>query len=303
MGTENVPRWYEWKACIERDFIAGIFLWTGIDYMGERRAQQWPQKATPEGPLDLAGFPRGSYYQFKSFWTDKPVLAIYSQTAKLSIFKENENAEVVEKKKDYWKLAPRVWQKVNPYWNYSDGEKVIVEIYSNCDEVELFQNGKSLGKKKLIDQEDRIYKWATTYSKGKLQAVGTYKGKKIKESLETVDLPSAIELTPDREYMSANNTDVTHIVAQLVDKKGRAVKNVEDEITFEISGDYRFLGTDCGKTEKMNTFKSKTVKTEFGRCLLMVQSTKTPSDIVITAKNSDGKIISKQTVIPVKAVR
>lgn len=182
MGTENVPRWYEWKACIERDYIAGVFLWTGVDYLGERRAQQWPQKATPEGPLDLAGFPRGSYYQFKSFWTDEPVIAIYTQTAKLSIFKKDADGNVVEKKKDYWKLAPRVWQNVNPHWNYSEGEKIIVEIYSNCDEIELFQNGKSLGKQSLKDQEDRIFKWATDYSKGKLTAVGTYKGKKVKEN-------------------------------------------------------------------------------------------------------------------------
>ena len=300
MGTENVPRWYEWKACIERDYIAGVFLWTGVDYLGERRAQQWPQKATPEGPLDLAGFPRGSYYQFKSFWTDEPVIAIYTQTAKLSIFKKDADGNVVEKKKDYWKLAPRVWQNVNPHWNYSEGEKIIVEIYSNCDEIELFQNGKSLGKQSLKDQEDRIFKWATDYSKGKLTAVGTYKGKKVKETLETVDEAYSIKLVPDRKMMTANNTDVLHVVAQLVDKKGREVKNVDDEIKFTISGDYRFLGTDCGKTEKMDSFKKKMVKTEFGRCLLMIQSTKTPSDITITATNESGSLKSKPLVIPVK---
>lgn len=300
MGTENVPRWYEWKACIERDYIAGVFLWTGVDYMGERRAQQWPQKATPEGLLDLAGFPRGSYYQFKSFWTDDPVLAIYTQTQKLSIFKEEENGKVVEKKKDYWKLAPRVWQDVNLHWNYAEGEKVIVEIYSNCEEIELFQNGKSLGKQKLEDQEDRIFKWATEYSKGKLQAIGKYKGKKIKESLETVDVPYSIKLLPDRKGMTANNTDVLHVVAQFVDKKGREVKNVDDEITFHISGEHRFLGTDCGKTEKMDTFKDLTVQTENGRCLLMIQSTKSPSDIIVTAKSSNLNINSDKINIPVR---
>ena len=100
--------------------------------------------------------------------------------------------------------------------------------------------------------------------------------------------------------MTANNTDVLHVVAQLVDKKGREVKNVDDEIKFTISGDYRFLGTDCGKTEKMDSFKKKMVKTEFGRCLLMIQSTKTPSDITITATNESGSLKSKPLVIPVK---
>ena len=123
---------------------------------------------------------------------------------------------------------------------------------------------------------------------------------KVKETLETVDEAYSIKLVPDRKMMTANNTDVLHVVAQLVDKKGREVKNVDDEIKFTISGDYRFLGTDCGKTEKMDSFKKKMVKTEFGRCLLMIQSTKTPSDITITATNESGSLKSKPLVIPVK---
>ena len=70
MGTENVVQWYEWRAAAERDYIAGVFLWTGVDYMGECRVEDWPIKALPMAPLDLAGFPRGSYYMYKSLWRD-----------------------------------------------------------------------------------------------------------------------------------------------------------------------------------------------------------------------------------------
>ncbi len=288
LGTENVPRWYEWKAALERDYIAGIFLWTGVDYMGECRVRSWPVKVTPQGPLDIAAFPRGSYYAFQSFWTDKPVLEMYSQTEQKSIFKKAEGNKAEEKKKGYWELAPREWQKVNPYWSYEDGEACIVEVYSNCEEVELFQNGKSLGKQMLADQDDRIYKWALDYKKGKVEARGRYKGKKVSTQLETPKEATAIKLTPDRATMKANNTDVLHVVAQIVDKKGNAIKNVDTEVTFEIDGDHRFLGTDCGNTALYDTFKSHTVKTQFGRCLLAIQATDNADKITITARSRDG---------------
>ncbi len=297
MGTENVVRWYEWKACMERDYIPGIFLWTGVDYMGECRTHDWPRKALPMAPLDLAAFPRGSFYMYQSLWSDEDVLEIYSQTADKSIFKVLESGEIVSKKKDYWKLAPRVWQAVNPYWNYRDGEATIVEVYSNCESVELFQNGRSLGKQYLKDLEDRTYKWAVNYKDGKLVAKGSRKGKKVTKLLETVGEPVAVRLSPDRSQLQANNTDVVHIVAQLVDKKGREVKNVDADITFEVKGAHRFLGTDCGNTAKMAGFKSHTCPTEFGKCLLMLQSTEDAGNITITARSEDGQMSKPLSII------
>ncbi|NLR93408.1 glycoside hydrolase family 2 TIM barrel-domain containing protein [Flammeovirga agarivorans] len=300
MGTENVPRWYEWKAALERNFIAGVFLWTGIDYLGERRAKEWPLKATPHGLLDTAGFPRGSFYMFKSLWRDDiPVMSIYTQSAKHSIYKEGSNGKVVEKKKGYWELAPREWQDVNPYWNYKNGEETIVEVYSNCEEVELFQNGKSLGKQYLKDQEDYTYKWAVTYKKGKLEAGGTKNGVPSKVSLETTGEVTAIRISKDRSTMVANNADVSHFIAQLVDKKGRAVKNSEEEITFEIQGDHAFLGTDGGDTRKITNYKKHTATTVNGQCLMMVQSTDKPTKLIVTAYVNGKKLESNEVIVDI----
>ncbi|WP_152287374.1 sugar-binding domain-containing protein [Flavicella marina] len=294
MGTENVPRYYEWKAVMEHDFIAGLFLWTGVDYMGECRADFWPQKVTPHGPLDIAGFPRGSFYMFKSLWrNDLAVISMYTQTEQKSIYKLATNGEVVEKKKDYWKLAPREWQEVNPYWNYKEGVRTIVEVYSNCEEVELYQNGKSLGKKYLKNQQDYTYKWAVDYKKGKLEAKGKKGHKKASIKLTSVKKPVAIRLTVDKSQLKSNNTDVAHIVAQLIDKNGHEVKHVEDEVSFEIQGRYRFLGTDCGDTRKLDSFKNKSVPTVFGRSLLMIQATKNAGTVTVIAKNKKGNVISE----------
>lgn len=301
MGTENVPQWYEWKAVAERDYIAGLFLWTGVDYMGECREKHWPIKVTPHGLLDTAGFPRGSYFMFRSLWRDDvPTLAIYSQREKQSIFKKDEHGKAVEKKKDRWKLAPREWQHVNPHWNYADGEQTIVEIYSNCESVELFLNGKSLGRQFLKDQADRIYKWPVAYTAGELKARGIWNGKAVIRTLETVGRPTAIKLSADRKSMASNNADVVHVIAQLVDSRGRAVKNVDDEISFSIKGAHTFLGTDCGDTRKLKNFKSKTVPTAFGQCLLIVQSTGEPAEIVISASSSEGRLAANPVTVVVE---
>ncbi|MFR9670878.1 MAG: glycoside hydrolase family 2 TIM barrel-domain containing protein [Rikenellaceae bacterium] len=294
MGTENVARWYEWKAVLDHDFISGIFLWTGVDYMGECRANNWPRKATDHAPLDVAGFPRGAFYSFKAMWNDEPSMAMYTQTEKLSTFKKDASGKAIEKKKDGWKLAPRPWQNVNPYWNYTDGEPTIVEIYSNCESVELFLNGKSLGEQKLADHEDYTYKWAVDYKAGTLVAKGKKGGKKTSVELKTLGKATAIRLTPDRKTMQANNTDVLHVVAQLVDAKGNEIKNEEAEITFSIEGDHRFIGTDCGDTRKMESFVSRTAPTAFGQTLLAVQATYKGGTITISAKDKSGKLITRE---------
>lgn len=160
-------------------------------------------------------------------------------------------------------------------------------------EIELFQNGKSLGVQRLADQPDMIYKWATDYADGKIEARGTKGGKKIRESLETLGEATSIRLTPDRTSMSANNTDVLHVVAQLVDAKGREIKNQDEKITFEIEGKHRFLGTDCGDTRKLDGFKSHTVETALGQALLAVQATYESGEIVVSARDASGKLITK----------
>ncbi|PKQ63824.1 threonine synthase [Labilibaculum filiforme] len=301
MGTENVVRWYEWKAAKERDFISGIFLWTGVDYMGECRESDWPLKALPMAPIDLAGFPRASYYLYKALWReDIPVIKMYTQNEKKSIYKQAPDGKIIEKKKDYWKLAPRVWQDVNPHWNYTTNEKVIVEVYSNCEQVELFQNGKSLGTKYLKDQEDYAFKWAVIFKEGKLIAKGKKSnGTTNTAKLETTGKAIEIQLVPDREKIKANGIDVVHLTAQLTDKKGRAVTNTESQITFEIEGAHKFLGTDCGNTNKISGFKNKTVPTQFGRCLLVLQATNQTDTIKIKASSINGDVSSNLINIPV----
>ncbi|AWG22686.1 glycoside hydrolase family 2 [Flavobacterium faecale] len=274
MGTENVAQWHEWKAIMERPFISGTYLWTGIDYLGEAN-KQWPKKGIDSGILDYAGFEKPSYHMMKSLWNDAPELYIATQRLEKSIYKINEQTgEPVEKKKNGWETALWVWHDVNEHWEYQSGDKTIVEIYSNCDEVELFLNDKSLGKKRLIDFDDRIYKWAVPFQAGKLTARGTKSGKTISSERVTPTEAYRVQLTTDKTSLSADGYDVAHIVAQVVDKDNNPVKTVNPTITFSIDGNVKILGVDNGAVDNVQDFQSNTITTSKGRCLLIVQSKK-----------------------------
>ncbi|SHM53457.1 glycoside hydrolase family 2 TIM barrel-domain containing protein [Flavobacterium saccharophilum] len=275
MGTENLVQWHEWKAIMERPFISGTFLWTGIDYLGESN-KKWPNKGTDSGILDFAGFEKPSYHMMKSLWNDTPELYIATQTVAKSIYKIDEKSgQPIEKKEGSWKNALWVWQNVNEHWEYPANEKTIVEIYSNCDEVELFLNDISLGKKKLTDFDDHIYKWNVPYQAGELKAVGKNKsGENSISILKTPDSPAHIQLTTDKTILTADGYEVAHIVAQIVDKNNNPIKTFNPEITFNVSGDLKILGIDNGAVDNVQDFQSNSIKLSQGRCLFIVQSKK-----------------------------
>ncbi len=140
-----------WKFYSERDYLAGIFYWTGFDYRGEPNPMVFPATSSEFGILDYCGFPKDEAYYLKSWWTSEPVLHIL------------------------------------PHWNLDghEGEKVSVWVYSNCDEVQLIVNGKKLGKKKM--PAGGHLEWDAVYKPGYVKAVGYRNGRKVMETrLDTV---------------------------------------------------------------------------------------------------------------------
>tara|TARA_R110002126_G_C10485941_1_gene502484 strand:+ start:830 stop:2437 length:1608 start_codon:yes stop_codon:yes gene_type:complete len=286
MGAENLAQYHEWKSIMERPFISGTFLWTGIDYMGEIR-ESWPVRVQPSGMLNSAGFKKGSYHMMKTLWNNEPHIFIATQNIKKSLNKIDKKGNIVAKDPTKWQRALWEWQDINEHWNYKNDEMISVEMYSNCDEIELFLNNKSLGNKKLVDFKDHIYKWGAPFSDGVIEARGVKDGKTIIEKIATARKSTHIKLSTVETNLKANYKDVAHIVLQLTDAKGNPVKTDDKKINFEIEGDVKLLGIDNGWKKSTEKFQSNSGTTFMGRTLMIVQSKNKKGSVKIMA-SGDG---------------
>ncbi|MBB3696866.1 DUF4982 domain-containing protein [Flammeovirga yaeyamensis] len=278
LGSENWVAYSEWKAVQERDFIPGIFVWTGFAYLGE--AGLWPRKGLNISMFDFAGFknPRGHF--FECLWKEDPKVYMVTTPASESEFSYTKKGgwkfDIQLKEKPVWaELRLWEWYKVNEHWNYKAGEEIVVQTYTNCEEAELFLNGKSLGKQSLADfkEADNIIKWLVPYQKGELKVLGYNKGKKVEEYvLHTVGKVAKIEVSSDQTQMRANQYDVAHITVKMFDKNGFEIKNSTEEVKFHVSEELDLLGVDNGSEMNVSPHTTDHVKSHKGRALAMVRA-------------------------------
>lgn len=300
LGSENWVAYSEWKYCAERDFVPGIFVWTGFAYLGE--AGPWPRKGLNISLFDFAGNknPRGHF--FECLWNDTPKTYLVTTPASESEYSYTEE--------DGWKFdmqytAPPVWNmlrmwewyKVYSKWKYSDQEPIIVQSYTNCEEAELFLNGKSLGRKKRSDfEDDNIIKWLVPYSNGELKVTGYNNGVpastySLKTHMELAD----IEINSTKDKLSANGYDVTVIELDLLDKNKTLLADAAVEITFNVEGSANIIGIDNGWEYNTQNHKSNSIITHNGKAFLFIQSTQDKGKIKVTA--TSGKLKSNQLII------
>jgi beta-galactosidase len=199
------------KFYAERPWLSGLFFWTGFDYKGEPNPFGWPQVGSHYGIMDQCGFHKDVFYYLKSWWTDEPVLHLF------------------------------------PHWNWQDkGEhEISVWAYSNCDEVELFLNNKSLGRKTM--SECGHLEWAVNYEPGLLMAHGYKSGKQIvSKQIETTGEAAAVKLIPHRRTIKSDGEDVSVITVQVTDNEGRNVPDAGNEIIFILDGPGKIIGVGNG---------------------------------------------------------
>jgi beta-galactosidase len=241
-----------WKEMKKYDFLSGMFIWTGFDYLGEPTPYSWPSRSSYFGIIDLAGFPKDVYYMYQSEWTNKTVLHIF------------------------------------PHWNWEPGKTVdIWAYYNNADEVELFLNGKSLGiKKKKAD--DLHVMWRLKYEPGTLKAISRKNGKVVlTKEIHTAGKPAKIELIADRKQIKADGKDVSFITVKILDKDGNMVPDAENRVNFKIDGQAMIAGVDNGDPVSHDPFKADYRKTFHGLALAIVQNKGKAGNITFTA-TSDG---------------
>ncbi|MDW7690826.1 glycoside hydrolase family 2 TIM barrel-domain containing protein [Flammeovirgaceae bacterium SG7u.111] len=292
LGSENWGAYSEWKNCLERDFVAGIFAWTGFAYLGE--AGPWPRKGLEISFFDYAGFktPRGHF--FECLWIDTPkvyTVTTPTEESEYSYTKDDDwKFDINYYKPPYWaQLRHWEWYKVYPKWKYTDNEPIVVQTYTNCEEAELFLNGSSLGKQKRSDfGEDNIIKWLVPYSAGELKVVGYNGGEKATEySLNTNGKVAKIILNTSKSTLNADGYEVAVVTAELLDENGILVTDADQEIAFDITGEINNIGVDNGWERYVGSHKSTTIKTHQGKAIVILQATKKQGTVSISA-TSEG---------------
>ena len=253
-GSENGMSLSAWNAVDSNAYIAGQYLWTGIDYLGE--SHQWPSHGNGAGLLDLAGLPKPEYYFRQSLWDDKPM--IYMGTTAIPD----------TSKKGYARFA----RQANPDWNYQNGEKVRVNCFTNCSGAELFLNGRSLGKKLLSQFSNRMIYWDVEYQSGELMVQGyTQNGKNVNYSLKTTGVPYAIAVGTDVSSYN-KRSGLVQLVIKVVDKNGVPVYSADNEISVKIDGPSKLLGLENGDLNSLEDYKSTKRKVFNGILLAYIQA-------------------------------
>ncbi|MEO6253153.1 MAG: beta-galactosidase GalA [Ferruginibacter sp.] len=241
-----------WKLAEPNDYWLGGFVWTGLDYRGEPTPFTWPNINSHFGIMDICGFPKNIYYYYQSWWTDKDVLHI------------------------------------SPHWNWpgKEGQPIDVWVNSNADNVELFLNGKSLGKKYM--PRNGHLNWIVNYTPGTLEAIAFKKGKKLQTKIETTGKPAEVVISPYKTTMFADGKDATVINISVIDRQGREVPDANQLIRFSVQGDAKIIGVgngDPSSHEQDKYFDTVAQRHLFnGKCQVIVQSGSTTSMIHFEAK-------------------
>lgn len=260
-GT-TLPSWGStaenmWQFWAERPFVSGVFIWAGFDYGGEPEPYGWPCVSSNFGIMDMCGFPKDIYYYYKAWWSEETVLHIF------------------------------------PHWNWRgrEGQEIDVWCYSNCEEVELFLNGKSLGKKKMTPNSH--LEWKVKYAPGKLEAKGYRSGKEIANTkVETTGEPAKLKLTPDPLVIKADNEDISVVKVSVLDTQGRVVPTANNQVRFSLSKNARIIGVGSGDPSSHELDKTTECRAFNGLCQAIIQSSQETGEIKLTAESPGLKSAS-----------
>ena len=282
----------QFKMNEEYPFMSGEFVWTGFDYLGEptpynkdltnllnfsdpnelEKARKeleelgkikTPSRSSYFGIVDLCGFPKDRYYNYKSYWRpDVPTVHIL------------------------------------PHWNWQEriGEITPVHIYTSGDAVELFLNGKSLGRREKVHSYDRLTWDDVRYEPGSLRAIAYKNGQKWAEELvETTGKPAALQVTAEKTELKNDGTDLSFIRVAVVDSQGRVVPRSKNHLKFSVTGPAEIIATDNGDATSLLPFQLSERDAYNGLALVILRSQYMKQGKVVLTVESKG--LPKQKVV------
>ena len=251
---------------MDRDtpYSCGQFIWTAIDYIGEPTPYQ--TKNSYFGQMDTAGFPKDSYYVFRSEWTDgkkDPMIHVY------------------------------------PYWDFNPGQQVDVRITSNAPEVELFVNGVSQGKQQIDHQKGTVLQpsWKVPYAPGSICAVAYDEtGREIaRQERHSFGNTDHYVLKANKSALHADGEDMIFVEISAEDRDGYPVENASDYVRVTVEGAGRLVGLDNGDSADYDAYKGTVRKLFQGKLLAMIAAKTTPGEIRVTVEDAWAATVNSMT--------
>jgi beta-galactosidase len=244
-------------------FVAGEFVWTGWDYLGEPTPFD-SSRSSYSGIIDLAGFKKDRFYLYQAHWRpDFPMAHIL------------------------------------PHWTWPEraGQVTPVHVFTSGDEGELFLNGKSLGRKKKGPYEYRLRWDDVVYQPGELEVV-VYKGGKkwATDEIKTAGEPARLKLDPDRARICADGKDLSFVTASVRDKSGVLSPRADNRIHFDIEGPGEIVATDNGDSTSFESFGSHDRNAFNGLCLVVVRSQPGHGGTIKLKATADGLKVGTTTI-------
>ena len=263
-GAEGNIRAYDtnnpWNIIEANDFIAGGFLWTGQDYVGEAG---WPSCGWPTGLIDLSGREKARGVWHRAMWNkNKPTVGIAVRDESLDI----------DHGRDLWQ-----WPNIASTWNFPrryEGMMMEVQTMTNCERVQLTINGKVMGEKRAEDFENKIIVWHVPYTPGYIEAKGINGRDTVaRYELRTAGTPVSLMAKADRTELKADGQDLSYIQLWLTDQNGIPVQHEEKHLKGSIEGEGRLIGLINNDLRRTTPFTSTEDDTYFGRAFAIVQTT------------------------------
>ena len=258
VGTENGHGRGGWVAVRDYAPYAGMFLWTGVDYLGESDRSGWPNIDNPSGLLDRTGALKVVGMQRAGWWAEQPVIHVVRNAAPAAPPPSNDGAGPAPALPTMIAVAtPAPKTQILDDWTPADlsPHPETIEVYSNCPTVEVTLNGRALDAKPL-SADGAPRQWAVTFAPGEVIASCGKGGPS--DRLRTAGPAARVELVADAASVGSSFDDLAGVRARITDAKGVVVPSSDAPITFAVSGQGRFVAADNGAPTDHTVFASPT---------------------------------------------
>ena len=252
-----------WTSVNTRAWVAGEFIWTGVDYIGEPTPYTWPSKSSYFGAIDTADFPKDVFYFYQSKWNASGPTMVH--------------------------VVPMDWT------SWTKGQAVKVMVYTNADSVELFLNGTSQGSKTMTASTGHL-QWSVTFATGTLQAKATKGGAVVAtDTVQTAGAAAKLALSPDRASLTADGRDLSYVEVDIVDAQSVVAPKANNTIAVSVTGPGTLVGLDAGDSTNHDSYQGTSHAAFSGKLMAIIRSTTTPGTISVTA--SSGSLTAGSAVV------